>query len=87
LRCTCINDVIELSHKVVGKWTTVRIATELIPPLEDLIKNARDEFGTQLFRSKSDAVTEAVKEFLRKYSEEQGLELKTGSDVVAQPTG
>jgi len=41
-------------------------------PLEDLVKNAKDEFGLPLFRSKTDAVTEAVKEFLKKYSAEQG---------------
>jgi len=54
------------------KWITVRIAAPLMAPLEDLVKNAKDEFGLPLFRSKTDAVTEAVKEFLKKYSAEQG---------------
>jgi len=52
-----------------SKWATVRINGEIIAPLEELIKNARDEFNMPLFRNKSDAVTQAVKEFLRKYSE------------------
>lgn len=52
------------------KWTTVRIAAILIPPLENLVKNAKNEFGIPLFRNKSDAVTKAVEEFLRKYRKE-----------------
>ena len=47
---------------------TVRIAAELIPPLEKLVENEKDEFGIQKFRSKTDAVTQAVKEFLQKHS-------------------
>jgi len=54
------------------KWITVRIAAPLMAPLEDLVKNAKDEFGLPLFRSKTDAITEAIKEFLKKYSAEQG---------------
>ena len=46
---------------------TVRISGELIPPLEKLVENAKDEYGIPLFRSKTDAVTQAVKEFLDKY--------------------
>ena len=60
-----------------GKWTTVRISDELTAPLEDLVKNGRDEFGLPLFRSKSDAVTQALKEFFWKLRE-TGHELKRG---------
>jgi len=49
------------------KTQTVRIAQELIDPLEDLIKNAKDEYGMPVFTSKTDAVTQAVKEFLNKH--------------------
>jgi len=56
------------NHAVAHKrWATVRIATELVEPLEEVVKQAKDEFGIPLFRSKADAVTKAVKEFLRKY--------------------
>ena len=48
-------------------WATVRIAGELIPPLDELVKNIKDEYGIPLFRSKSDAVTKAVKSLLDKY--------------------
>lgn len=58
-------DVIMLSQKEQGT-TTVRVAAELIEPIERLIENAKDEFGSPLFRSKTDFVTKAVKEFLRK---------------------
>jgi len=48
------------------KWGNVRIAAELIPPLDILVEKAKDEFGVPLFKSKSEAVTEAVREYLRK---------------------
>jgi len=51
------------------KRITVRIATELMAPLENLVKNAKDEFGLPVFRSKSEAVTQALKEFFRKYEQ------------------
>ena len=47
------------------KWVTVRFPDELIDPLEDLVENARDEFGLRRFKSKSEAVTQALKEFFR----------------------
>ena len=56
----------EKPQRSEDKRTTVRIATELTAPLEDLVKNATDEFGLPLFKSKSDAVTKAVADFLRK---------------------
>ena len=48
------------------KWATVRIAAELMGPIEKLFETAKDDFGMPCFRSKSDIVTEAVREFLRK---------------------
>ena len=62
------------------RWTTVRIAAALIPPLEELVKNARDEYGIRLFRSKSDAVTKAVREFLRKH--QGGNRPNKGGEIV-----
>lgn len=52
-------------------WTTVRIASKLMEPLGKLVENAKDEFGVPLFRSKADAVAQAVKEFLRKHMPEK----------------
>ena len=54
-----------------NKWITVRIDEEMIPPLEEMIENVRDEFGMPLFRNKSDAVTKGLKEFLKKYSKKE----------------
>ena len=55
----------EKPQRSEDKWTTMRIAPELMAPLEDLVKNATDEFGLPLFKSKSEAVTKAVADFLR----------------------
>lgn len=46
---------------------TVRVRTELVSELEQLIKEQKDEFGIPIFRSLSDAATEAVKDFLKKH--------------------
>ena len=68
-----LREALGLTKKCVerseGKWTTVRIAPELISSLEDLVENGRDEFGLPLFGSKSDAVTQALKEFFLKLRE------------------
>lgn len=58
-----------MSQKTIES-KTVRINGELIEPLEKLVENAKDEYGIPLFRSKSDAVTQAVKEFLDKHKED-----------------
>jgi len=61
------------------RWTTVRIKVEVIPPLEEMIKNARDEFGMPLFKNKSDAVTKALKDFLKKHqATRQGSSTRQG---------
>lgn len=54
------------------KWATVRIPTELLNAVENLIPKLKDEFGLPLYRSKSEAVAEAVKEFLKKNILKQG---------------
>ena len=59
------------SERGKDKWTSVRIDAALMAPLDRLVKNVRDEFGEPVFRSKSHAVAEGLKEFLRKYSEER----------------
>jgi len=63
--------VMSQSHRLTTVWTTVRIEIEMIPPLEEMIENARDEFGMPLFKNKSDAVTKALKEFLKKHRQEE----------------
>ena len=49
------------------KWRTVRIRRELIPPLEEFVEKAKDQYGIPLFNSVSAAISQAVKEFLDKY--------------------
>jgi len=49
------------------KWSTVRIPTELLDAVENVIKNLRDEFGLLKYKNKSQAIAEAVKEFLKKH--------------------
>jgi len=65
----CNEDVKGLSQEEL-RSTTVRIATELIEPIDNLLRNAKDEFGIPLFRSRCDLITKAVKEFLKKYVKE-----------------
>jgi len=51
------------------KWATVRIPAELLSKIEQLIKEEKDEFGMPKYRSKSELVAEAIKEFLKKHKE------------------
>ncbi|MEM2995858.1 MAG: ribbon-helix-helix domain-containing protein [Candidatus Bathyarchaeia archaeon] len=53
------------------KWTTVRIPAELLSKIEKLVKDEKDEFGMPRFRSKSEIVAEAIKEFLKKHKEKE----------------
>jgi Arc/MetJ-type ribon-helix-helix transcriptional regulator len=48
------------------KWATVRIPTELLNAVERLVENLKDDFGLPQYRNKTEAVTEAVKEFLKR---------------------
>ena len=50
------------------KWANVRIPVELLVAVEKLVKEEKDEFGMPKYRSKSEVVTEAVKQFLQKHS-------------------
>ena len=52
-----------------GKWATVRIPAELLDALEHLISTTKDEFGLPMYHSKSEAVAEAVKRFLKNHRE------------------
>jgi len=49
---------------------TVRIARELVAPLEKLVEKLKDKYGMPVFRSKTDAVTRAVKDLLERYVKE-----------------
>lgn len=51
------------------KWATVRVPAELLVAIEKLVKDEKDEFGMPKFRSKSEIVAEAIKEFLKKHKE------------------
>jgi len=53
------------------KTQTVRIARELVKPLEDLVKHLKDDYGMPVFTSKTDAVTQAVKDFLSRYAKKE----------------
>jgi len=53
------------------KWATVRIPQELLDAVEDFVERAKDEFGLSKYGSKSEAIAEAVKEFLRKHSKKE----------------
>jgi len=50
-----------------SKQATVRIRSEILPFLDQLVMDAKDEFGIPLFSSRQEVVTEAVRELLRKY--------------------
>ena len=54
------------------KWSTVRIPTDLLDAIEDSIQDLKDEFGLPLYRNKTDFVTKAVKDLLRKHSPKKG---------------
>jgi metal-responsive CopG/Arc/MetJ family transcriptional regulator len=41
---------------------------ELLVAVEKLVKEEKDEFGMPKYRSKSEVVTEAVKQFLKKHN-------------------
>ncbi|MCW4048031.1 MAG: ribbon-helix-helix domain-containing protein [Candidatus Bathyarchaeota archaeon] len=58
-----------LSQAEEEKWATVRIPTELLEALDKFVGEKKDEFGLPLYRSKSEAVAEAVKQFLKKHKE------------------
>jgi len=54
------------------KWSTVRIPTDLLDAIESLILNLKDEFGLPIYRNKTDFVTKAAKDLLRKHSSKKG---------------
>jgi len=48
------------------EWRTVRIDAAVIAPLDNLVKTVKDELGMPVFKNRSDAVTQALQEFLKK---------------------
>jgi metal-responsive CopG/Arc/MetJ family transcriptional regulator len=61
--------VIRMSQKnEEEKWATIRIPQELLAAVDEFVKQTKDDFGLQKYGSKSEAIAEAVKEFLRKHS-------------------
>ena len=52
------------------KWSVVRIPAELLVMIEKIVREEKDQFGMPKYHSRSEVVTEAVKEFLKKHSEE-----------------
>jgi hypothetical protein len=62
-------DVIRVSQEE-EKWATVRIPGELLEAVEKCVNEEKDEFGLPKYRSKSEAVAEAVKQFLKKHKRE-----------------
>jgi len=59
-----------LSQDVEEKWATVRIPIELLDAVDNLVGKLKDEFGLPRYRSKSEAIAEAVKQFLKRHSKE-----------------
>ena len=52
------------------KWSVVRIPAELLVIIEKMVREEKDQFGMPKYRSRSEVVTEAVKEFLSKREKE-----------------
>jgi len=55
-------------------YELVRISPQFIPAIDELIENAKDEYGGKKFRSRRAVIDEAIKSFLE----------KTGKEAVAQ---
>jgi len=56
---------------MLPRTVTVRVARELLEPLEKLVEELKDDYGMPVFKSKTDAVTRAVKDLLEEYSKEE----------------
>jgi len=56
---------------MLPRTVTVRVARELLEPLDRLVEELKDEYGMPVFKSKTDAVTRAVKDLLEEYSKEE----------------
>jgi len=54
------------------RTAAVKMDRELIPPMKKLIARVKDGFGRQKYASVSEAVTEAVEDFLKKHREGRG---------------
>jgi len=51
------------------KTDIVRIRAELIPLIDDVVDNEKDEYGIERYHSRKDVVSQAVKEFLDRIKE------------------
>ena len=51
-------------------WAVVRIRAELLPHIDEVVEQEKDEFGTPKFRSRQEVVSKAVKEFLKELAKE-----------------
>jgi hypothetical protein len=47
--------------------TTVRVETQLLPYIDGLVDEAKDEFGVSLYNSRKDVIEDAVKRFLKRH--------------------
>ena len=56
---------------MTARTVTVRVARELLEPLDRLVEELKDEYGMPVFKSKTDAVTRAVKDLLQRYCKER----------------
>jgi hypothetical protein len=59
-----------LIGNILSAQHVVRIATELLSPIDNAVKTAKDEFGVKRFKSRKDVVDEAVRRFLRELRKE-----------------
>ena len=50
-------------------YVSTGINSKLMPLLDKLVRETRDEYGLLIFRSRSDATAHAIKDFLRNHSE------------------
>ena len=53
------------------KYDVVRIRAELIPLIDKLVDETKDEYGTPVFHSRQEVVSEGVKLVLKKYSKKE----------------
>lgn len=52
---------------LLEKLANVKVARELLPLADKLVKTAKNDFGMPVYRSRSDVVTKALAEFLRNH--------------------
>lgn len=85
VRCQCVKKVITVTQSGARKRATVstRIDGELSSLLDTLVREVTDEYGIPAFRSRSEATTHAIKDFLGKQSKNGTIDLE--SSFVVDP--